>query len=391
MTMLDTIQNMLLSGVDSERILNDTAIRFYETIEDKKREHRLLEVMLFEYDTLSEYFSAENDRDALSLEEEELLLDMREDIEFYLQLAFDQVEDDVKHELLHGKASQQLLEDVKAQGILMDQRLGRVQLTEDEVEELYLVAFQQFDFLRQRMAEHIFAQSPKEFYDHGKAGEDAYRQRNGLLMDAREFNRYYTEHLDKERLWNLLSQKVYETIHFGRRYILEEPVEEDEDDLGIDFWQEENEKEQSDSYEASQKDAVLVPDGDLNPERYTFVYELMAEYTGRRVLASENEYGDEAYWTTYADDFTELLGLFMIAQLENTIRFFANHKAVEYETFARMYSWNQEQRENPEVVLTCDKISYYLADLQEALWNEFTESKLMPVYEAGKAIAEAKK
>ena len=47
-----------------------------------------------------------------------------------------QVEDDVKHELLHGKAAIQLKEDVKAKGILMDQRLGRIQLTEDEVEEL---------------------------------------------------------------------------------------------------------------------------------------------------------------------------------------------------------------------------------------------------------------
>ncbi len=379
--MLETIKNMLVGGVDSERILSDVSSRFYETIEDNKRNYRMLQQMLFEYDTLSAYFAAENDRDSLSLEEEDLLLDMKEDIEFYMQLAFDQVEDDVKHELLHGKAAMQLKEDVKSKGILLDQRLGRLQLTEDEVEELYIEAFQQFDFLRQRLIEHIFAQSPKAFYEHGKAREDAYREQNGLLMDAREFNEYYTEHLDKERLWKLLSQKVYDTIHYGQRYILEEP--EEEEDLGVELWQEESDEEDA-NYEASQKDAVLVPEGDLDPEKYTFVYELMAEYTGRRVLASENEYGDEAYWTTYGDDFAELLGLFMIAQLENTIRYFANHKAVEYETFAKMYNWNQEQRENPEVVLTCDKISYYLADLQEALWNEFTESKLMPIYTAGK-------
>jgi hypothetical protein len=379
--MLDVIKNMLVAGVDSERVLLDTAGRFYETIEDHKREHRLLEQMLYEYETLEAYFAAENDRESLGLEEEDLLLDMKEDIEFYLQLAFDQVEDDVKHELLHGKASNQLKEDVKAKGILIDQRLGRIQLTEDELEELYIEAFQQFDFLRQRIVDHIMAQSPKAFYDHGKAKEAAYREQNGLLMDAREFNAYFVEHLDKERLWKLLAHKVYETIHYGQRYVLEEPMEED--DLGLEIWQEESEDEAS-AYEASQKDGVLVPAGDLEPERYTFVYELMAEYTGRRVMASENEYGDEAYWTTYADDFAELLGLYMIAQLENTIRYFSNHRAIEYETFAKMYHWNQEQRENPEVVLTCDKISYYLADLQEALWNEFTESKLMPMYEAGR-------
>ena len=378
--MLDVIKNMLVAGVDSEKVMLDTAGRFYETIEDQKREHRLLEQMLFEYETLEAYFVAENDRESLSLDEEDLLLDMKEDIEFYLQLAFDQVEDDVKHELLHGKAATQLKEDVKAKGILMDQRLGRIQLTEDEVEELYIEAFQQFDFLRQRMADHIMTQSPKAFYEYGKAKEEAYRQQNGLLMDAREFNAYFVEHLDKERLWKLLAQKVYDTIHYGQRYVLEEPSAED--DLGLEIWQEENEEESA--YEASQKDGILVPAGDLEPERYSFVYELMAEYTGRRVMASENEYGDEAYWTTYADDFAELLGLFMIAQLENTIRYFANHRAVEYETFAKLYHWNQEQREDPEVVLTCDKISYYLADLQETLWNEFTESKLMPLYEAGK-------
>ena len=49
--MLDVIKNMLVAGVDSERILLDTAGRFYETIEDNKREHRLLEQMLFEYET----------------------------------------------------------------------------------------------------------------------------------------------------------------------------------------------------------------------------------------------------------------------------------------------------------------------------------------------------
>ena len=37
------------------------------------------------------------------------------------------------------------------------------------------------------------AQPPKAFYEHGKAKEDAYRKQNGLLMDAREFNEYFTD------------------------------------------------------------------------------------------------------------------------------------------------------------------------------------------------------
>lgn len=384
--MLEEIKQMLVGGIESEKLIQDAASRFYETIEEKKKEHPVLEQMLFTYDTVKDYFQSASSPETLDWDEREAVMDMQDDLEYYLQEAFDRVEDDVKHELLHGKPASKVQADMKAHGIIVDQRLGQGRITEDEVEEFYLEAFQQFDFLRQRLTEHIESQNPKLLFEHGKAQLDAYRQANGLLMDAKEFNEYYAEHLDHERLMNLLSQKLYETIHFGQRYILEEPVEEEDE-----TWEEPDEDGKAEDYEASQKDAVLVPDGDLTPERYTFVYELMAEYTGRRVLPSENEYGDEAYWTTYGDDFAEILGLFMIAQLENTIRYFVSQKPVEYDTFAKLYHWDQEQRENPEVILiTCDKISYYLSDLQESLWNEFTESNLQPIYERGQKLFQRK-
>lgn len=384
--MLEQIKQMLVGGIESEKLIQDAASRFYETIEEKKKEHPVLEQMLFTYDTVKDYFQSASSPETLDWDEREAVMDMQDDLEYYLQEAFDRVEDDVKHELLHGKPASNVQADMKAHGIIVDQRLGQGRITEDEVEEFYLEAFQQFDFLRQRLTEHIESQNPKLLFEHGKAQLDAYRQANGLLMDAKEFNEYYAEHLDHERLMNLLSQKLYETIHFGQRYILEEPVEEEDE-----TWEEPDADGKAEDYEASQKDAVLVPDGDLTPERYTFVYELMAEYTGRRVLPSENEFGDEAYWTTYGDDFAEILGLFMIAQLENTIRYFVSQKPVEYDTFAKLYHWDQEQRENPEVILTtCDKISYYLSDLQESLWNEFTESNLQPIYEKGQKLFQRK-
>lgn len=380
--MLEEIMKMLLGGIDAEKILGDAASRFYETVEEQKKEHLVLEELLDACATMEAYYQTASDPQRLDLMERDAVMGMQDDMEYDLQEAFDRVEDDVKHELLHGKPAARVREELKSAGILMAQR-RQTEMPEDTVEEFYLEAFQRFDQLREHLMQIILDESPRNFYRQGEEKIQAYRQANGLLMDAKEFNDYYRDHLDQQRLMRLLSQKVYETIHFGQRYILEE-AEEDAEDPAEDGYREENGEEE---YEASQKDAVLVPAGDLDPEQFTFIYELMTEYTGRRVLASENEYGGEAYWTTYGDDFAELLGLFMIAQLENTIRYFCTEKAEEYDTFARMYHWSQEQRQNPETVLTCDKISYYLSDLQEKLWNEFTESKLMPIYEEGRQLA----
>ncbi len=383
-TILEEIRQMLLQAVDSEKIISETATHFYESVEEKRRKQPALELKLEQYATLKEYLeeAAENE----SLDMQEIVEDLQEDIAYTLEDVFDQAEDDVKHELLKGKMAARVRQDIKEKGIVFAEKNGRKErLTEDDVEEIYIEAFEELDTLHIRLWDYIVSLAPSEYYERGKQELEAYRQANGLLMDAKEFNEYYEENFDKERLWALLAQKIYESIHYNRRYILEEPAEEEEE---TEAYEDETEEE---SYEASQKDAVLVGAGDLQAEEFGFVYELMEEYTGRRVLPSENEWNEEAYWLTYGDDFAELLGLFMIAQLENTIRYFAQERTQEYDTFAKLYHWNQEQREDPEVILSsCDKISYYLADFQEALWNEFTESKLQPFYEQGRSIAKGK-
>lgn len=379
-SVLTEIQELLLHGIDSEKILQETATHFYETIEERKKRYPQLAQSLAAYPTLKEYFTALTAQDDIDLQE--TAADLQEDIAYALEDTFDRVEDDVKHELLKGKLASKVLQDIKEQGIIFAARPGRREkLSEDEVEEFYVEAFEQFDALHVRLWEYMLQLSPQAYYERGKMELEAYRQAHGLLMDAKEFNEHYAETFDKQRLWDLLAQKIYESIHYNRRYILEEPVT-DEDDEELE------EESEDESYEASEKDAVLIGAEDFDPEEFGFVYELMEEYTGRRVLPSENEWSEEAYWLTYADDFAELLGLFMIAQLENTIRYFVQERPHEYDTFAKFYHWNQEQREDPEVILaSCDKISYYLTDFQEALWNEFTESSLKPFYEKGKAMA----
>ncbi|MCI8633105.1 MAG: hypothetical protein HFE64_06470 [Lachnospiraceae bacterium] len=382
-TILEEIRQMLLQAVDSEKIIRETATHFYESVEEKRKKQPELALKLEQYATLKEYLEAA--AESKSLELQEILEDLQEDIAYTLEDMFDRAEDDVKHALLKGKMAARVRQDIKEKGIVFAEKNGRrEQLTEDDVEEIYVEAFEELDALHLRLWQYILSIAPSAYYEQGRKELEAYRQANGLLMDAKEFNEYYEENFDKERLWALFAQKIYESIHYNRRYILEEPTEEEEEGI----YEDESEEE---SYEASQKDAVLIGAGDLQAEEFGFVYELMEEYTGRRVLPSENEWNEEAYWLTYGDDFAELLGLFMIAQLENTIRYFAKERPQEYDTFAKLYHWNQEQREDPEVVLSsCDKISYYLSDFQEALWNEFMESKLQPFYDQGKAMVKEK-
>ena len=80
----------------------------------------------------------------------------------------------------------------------------------------------------------------------------------------------------------------------------------------------------------------------------------------------------------------------MIIHLEETIRYFNNYRPADYGTLARLYGWSKESRQNPEVILsTCEKISFFLSDLQERLWGDFLEEELMPLYKLGESIAKS--
>ena len=90
-TILEEIRQMLLQAVDSEKIISETATHFYESVEEKRRKQPALELKLEQYATLKEYLeeAAENE----SLDMQEIVEDLQEDIAYTLEDVFDQAED----------------------------------------------------------------------------------------------------------------------------------------------------------------------------------------------------------------------------------------------------------------------------------------------------------
>ncbi len=381
--LLDKIKELLAAGINGEELIAEISSHFYESVEDSRKEHPHLYERLADYETLQDYFDM--DTDGLDYDEALMIDDLVDDIEYLLQFRFDIVEDSVKKELIEGAMSSEVKKEMRRQGVVP---IGG-KLTEDEVEEFYLEAFQQFDMLRSRIYRMITQTSPKGFYDQGRESIDSYKKSHHLLMDERDFLTAFQEQLDLDELKALLARRVYEAFHLHRRYRLEVV---DLSDEVPDPDEEEPEHEEGDEWELppDESEGVLEPVGDLDPAEFTFIYELMNEYTGHRVLPSDDDRVTEAYWSTYADDFGELLGMYMIDALEKTIRHLVNDLPIQYDSLAKYYHWNQDQRKDPEVILTTsDKISYALSDLQEKLWSDFNEAYLMPYFEQGKAIAEA--
>lgn len=56
---------------------------------------------------------------------------------------------------------------------------------------------------------------------------------------------------------------------------------------------------------------------------------------GTAGLAAENELGDEAYWTTYQEDFQELMGLYLMNHLNQVIQELERERAEEYASFGQ--------------------------------------------------------
>lgn len=388
--MIEKVKQLLLSGIDGEALMNEISVHFYEMVEDTRKSVPKLFAAMNAYASLRDFFDM--DTDGLSYDEILTLDDLMEDIEYALQLRFDLVEDSVKKELIEGRSSQEVIREMKAEGIIPI-GTGTKKLTEDEVEEFYMEAFQEFDEVRANIFRGILKLSPMEFYHKGEDAIEKQKKSKGLLMDERNFIDCFMTHFDKNELYRLFARRIYEAFHLHRRYQLEDfdmsdmPKDPDEDDYSDEYVSDEEMDRRLSA--PSESDGILEPVGDLDPVDYTFVYEFLGEYTGHRVLPSDDDRVEEAYWSTYSDDFGDLLGLFMIDALEKTIKDLNENQSLMYETLAKSYHWNKDQRTDPEVILsTSDKISFALSDLQENLWMDFNEADLMPYYQAGKKIAE---
>lgn len=394
--MLKKIQDLLVQGIDGKALADDICAHFYETIEDVRKEHPVFYERLGAFDTVKDYLGM--DPKELDYDEVLILDDLYADIEYLLQYRFDIVEDAVKKDILEGTMTSGVLKDMKSHGVFPIS--GK--LTEDEVEEYYLEAFQNFDRIRQKIYDELTMMSPQAFYEKGQEVGESFKKKHKLLMDERDFVELFKECLDMEQLEKLMARRIYEAFHMHRRYQLEiidlsdEPEDPDEEsrDLRVShaFPEDEYSENEEETLMKELSEGVLEPMGDLDPSDFPYVYDFMNEYTGKRILPSEDDRVTEAYWETYADAFGDLLGLYLIDALEETIHILDTERTIAYDSLARYYHWNQEDRKNPEVILsTCDKIGYMLTDIQQTLWSDFNERQLMPLWEEGRLIAEANK
>ncbi|MBO4888234.1 MAG: hypothetical protein J5589_07980 [Firmicutes bacterium] len=382
--MTEKIKELLIRGIDAEKLMNELSLHFAEELEGPLEASPVLKEFMERCSDLRGFFAAQDED--LSADELDLLGDLNEDIDYELMYQFDLVEDAVKEDLIHGKLSSDIRKDMRKGGIV-PLHPGEP-FTEDEIEEYYVEAFRDFDAVRIRIYEGILDLSPAEFLQKGKDAREAFRKSRGLSMDEQDFNRYYLDTFDQERLQQVFARKIYDSIHFHSRYVLESFDEDDEESASSGpVWQDE-EDETDLPGQAPEEDGVLVAAGDLHPEDFTFVYELLSEYNGHRILPSDDPLTEQAYWETYADEFAQVLGEYMIMHLEETIEYFDTKRPADYGTLSRLYGWSRESRKNPEIILSsCEKISFFLSDLQERLWGDFLEEELMPLYLQGQEIA----
>lgn len=408
--MEEQIRELLLKGVDTEKLVSDLSSHFTEKVEDSAGQCPDFQKKMESFATLSDLFHAP--QGALTKEEALLSDDLYQDIDYAVMYEFDVVEDSVKREILHGDLKKGVFTEMRQAGIVP---MEGNDYSEDDVEEFYLSAFKDFDAVRERLEASVLSESPSQFFQQGRQAIENYRLSHGLSMDERDFNQYYDAHLDTRRMHQIFAKKVYESIHYHRHYVLEFPDEDDgtqdsaldssggEESAAAESYSDPDE-EPDDTEDALdqelEEEGILISGPDMKPEDFSYVYELMNEYNGHRILPSdtvssmagnavESAEGQGAYWETFGDEFGELLGTFMITNLENTIAYFSEKRPADYASLANLYGWSQKDRTDPEVILrTCDKISFHLADLQQQIWDDFCELPIGPVYEEGKTLSD---
>ena len=299
--MLEKIRKELIEKVDTGKLMDTIATGFYDRLVELDGLYPVFRQMLWEYESFLEYFEAANEE--LNPDQVVLLKEMRLTIEDEIDDAFGSAEDRMMEELLISKWESVIRKDFKEQGITL---YPGAPLSADQVEELYVDAFRAFDRYKERLTTKVLSLSPQKAYLQGQKNAEEYRKKNGIVYDEEDFLELYDQRFDKQHLMELLAEKVQQVMKYNRHYKLE--FTEEELEIEPEY---EEEAEVQDSF-----DGIMAYDGDMRDQSYTFVSELMNEYTGRRVLATENEWSGESYWTTYAEDFQDLILLYVEAALE---------------------------------------------------------------------------
>ena len=359
MILLDKLRKDLIDAVDTHAVIDRIASDFNDRIEELKATDRVFYQMLWEYETFREYFRAENEE--LTEYQRILLKDMEMALEDEIDDSFDAVEDRKMEELLLPEFRETIMKDLDEQGITL---APGTRLSSDLIEELYRDAYMAFDAYKAKLLDRALSLSPMKACSRAKDLVAAYRKKEGITFDENDFLALYDQRLDEDHLMHLLADKVKDVLKYNRHYIL---------DLSGESAEETSEEEPSnDRY-----DGVLVEDGDMRDQVFTFVSELMNEYTGRRILAAENELSDESFWTTYGDDFQDLILSYVEGKLEAEIRYLAEERPEDWEAFCSHCRLSDEDRKDTErLLLKCDQVNYGLARRVENLWSSFCEKTM---------------
>lgn len=360
--MEEKIRALLNKGINPEEFLQALAKQFYGTIEDNRIQHRVLYLMLNEYETFTDYFRAENDD--LDETERMILRDMEEDFSYLIDINFDDNEDMVTDQLLKGHWAAEIKEDLKARGIV----LMNGELTQDDVESAYAEVYADYDRLHAKFLEKAYSLEPKKAYDSAAAEEKEYREKHHILFDDSDFIEEYSATFSKKGLWKLLRERLQEAFKYSQHYTL---LVDEDDELGLDDEPGDEENPEDNDRE------ILDADGPLKAENYEYVFQLMTEYTGRRVIPEQDGWGGGAYWTTYEDDFQELISYYILDHFEETIDRLSVETPSNWASFGRQLGLEANERNDATMILDhSDRINYFLSYFIEQLWTEFTETKV---------------
>ena len=377
--MEEKVYDLLKSQVQPEEILEEIALMFYSAVTAHQFLHpkvmkKLLSCRSFE-DSVRMFDQEEPDEDLMIFGE---ILDL---IEQELDEKFDEAEDFVKEQLVHGPMAQTILEDFRKKNVLMVQKV----LHPDQIEQMYVGAFRKYDRLKEQLEKRILALSPAKAYFQGEQIWQKQRRIQNILMDDAELVQEFQKDFDQKDLEDLLAFKYYQAVQFGRHYKAE-GMDEEEDETGLEEVDED--MDELDFLQSQREPEMLVPDGDLRDQEYEYACELLEEYTGRRIFPVEGD-GDMAYWSIYEDEFSDLIDTKLLQSLDTTLARLAEDAPEKLKNLADQYEIGQDDLKNgAEYAVRTNEFAYYYSGLFDSILFNFGEEKAAEVFRRGRELAQ---
>lgn len=377
--MEEKVYELLKSQVQPEEILEEIALMFYSAVTAHQFLHpkvmkKLLSCRSFE-DSIRMFDQEEPDEEMMIFGE---IVDL---IEQELDEKFDEAEDSVKEQLVHGPMAQMILEDFRKRNVLIVQKV----LHPDQIEQMYVGAFRKYDRLKEQLEKRILALSPAKAYYQGEQIWQKQRKIQNILMDDAELVQEFQKDFDQKDLEDLLAFKYYQAVQFGRHYKAE-GMDEEEDETGLEEIDED--MDELEFLQSQKEPEVLVPDGDLRDQEYEYACELLDEYTGRRIFPVEGD-ADMAYWSLYEDEFSDLIDTKLLQSLDTTLARLAEEEPEKLKNLADQYEIGGDDLKNgEEYAVRTNEFAYYFSGLFDSILFNFGEEKAAEVFRRGRELAQ---